>query len=72
MDSYIVRVYRRGMSKSGEEITGLVEEVGTEQRRSFQSIAGLVTTLRQLVGREKSLQTDVRMLYSENTVVKAE
>jgi hypothetical protein len=72
MDSYIVRVYRRGMSKSGEEITGLVEEVGTEQRRSFQSIAGLVTTLRQLVGREKSLQTDVRMLYPENTVVKAE
>jgi hypothetical protein len=60
------------MSKSGEEITGLVEEVGTEQRRSFQSIAGLVTTLRQLVGREKSLQTDVRMLYPENTVVKAE
>jgi len=72
MDSYIVRVYRRGMNKSGEEITGLVEEVGTEQRRSFQSIAGLVTTLRQLVGREQSLQTDVRMLYPENTVVKAE
>ncbi len=72
MDSYIVRVYRRTTGTSGEEITGLVEEVGTEQRRSFQSIAGLVTTLRQLVGREKSLQTDVRMLYPENTVVKAE
>lgn len=72
MDSYIVRVYRRGMSKSGEEVAGLVEEVGTEQRRSFQTIAGLVTTLRQLVGRKQSLQTDVRIFYPENTVVKAE
>ena len=28
MDSYIVRVYRSGNDETGEEITGLVEEVG--------------------------------------------
>ena len=72
MDSYIVRVYRRSESKSGEEVAGLVEEVGTDQRRPFQSIAGLVTTLRTLVGREESLQADVRVLYPDNTVVKAD
>ena len=72
MDSYIVRIYRRGESKSGKEIAGLVEEVGTDQRRPFQSIAGLVTTLRTLVGREESLQADVRVLYPDNTVVKAD
>lgn len=72
MDSYIVRVYRRSESKSGEEVAGLVEEVGTDQRRPFQSIAGLVTTLRELVGRGGSPQADVSVLYPENTVVKAE
>jgi hypothetical protein len=71
MDSYIVRVYRRGISKPDEEIAGLVEEVGTEKKQSFHSIAGLVITLRQLVGREESLQTVVSMLHPENTAVKA-
>jgi len=69
MDSYIVRVYRRSRSKSGEEVAGLVEEVGTDQRQSFQTISGLVTTLRQLVGREESLQADVRALYPESAGV---
>jgi hypothetical protein len=69
MDSYIVRVYRRSKSKSGEEVAGLVEEVGTNQRRSFQTISGLVTTLRQLIGRDELHQADVHELYSENTGV---
>jgi hypothetical protein len=69
MDSYIVRVYRRSINKSGEEVAGLVEEVGTDQRRSFQTFSGLVTTLRQLVGRDELHQADVRELYPENTGV---
>ena len=69
MDSYIVRVYRRSMNKSGEEVAGLVEEVGTDNRRSFQTISGLVTTLRQLIGRDELPQADVRELYPENTGV---
>ena len=66
MDSYIVRVYRRSTSTSGEEVAGLVEEVGTDQRRSFQTITGLVTTIRQLIGRDELGQSNVRELYPEN------
>lgn len=65
MDSYIVRVYRRSTSTSGEEVAGLVEEVGTEQKRSFQTITGLLTTIRQLVGRDEPGQLNVRELYPE-------
>lgn len=66
MDSYIVRVYRRSTSTSGEEVAGLVEEVGTDQRRSFQTITGLVATIRQLIGRDEPGQSNVRDLYSEH------
>ena len=72
MDSYIVRVYRRSKSKSGEEVAGLVEEVGTDQRRSFQTISGLVTTIRQLIGRDELHQADVLELYPENAEVETE
>ena len=71
MDSYIVRVYRRSTSTSGEEVAGLVEEVGTDQRRSFQTISGLVTTIRQLIGRHPLDQSNVSELYSENAGVNA-
>jgi len=71
MDSYIVRVYRRSTSTSGEEVAGLVEEVGTDQRRSFQTITGLVTTIRQLIGRDPLDQSNVSELYSENAGVNA-
>jgi len=50
MDSYIVRVYRRTQTQSGEEIAGLVEEVGSDQRRSFQSFSTLHTAIKQIVG----------------------
>jgi len=72
MDSYIVRVYRRSKSKSGEEVAGLVEEVGTDQRRSFQTISGLVTTIRQLIGRDEFHQADVHELYPENAEAETE
>ena len=50
MDSYIVRVYRRTSCNSGDEVAGLVEEVGSDQRRSFQSFSGLMSTIKQIVG----------------------
>ena len=62
MDSYIVRVYRRGTGSSSEEIAGLVEEVGTNQRRSFQSVLGLITTIREVIGRCNTEQTNVHKL----------
>ena len=51
VDSYIVRVYRRSESKLGEEVAGLVEEVGTDKRQSFQTLSGLVSTIKQVIGR---------------------
>lgn len=69
MDSYIVRVYRRSTSTSGDEVAGLIEEVGTDQRRSFQTISGLVTTIRQVIGRDNLDQSNVCELYPENAGV---
>jgi uncharacterized protein (DUF2235 family) len=34
LDSYIVRIYRRG-AQSGREVAGLVERVGNGRRRAF-------------------------------------
>ncbi len=64
MDSYIVRVYRRGKGSSSEEVAGMVEEVGTNQRKAFQTVAGLVTTIRQVIGRCTTEQPDVHELHS--------
>jgi hypothetical protein len=64
MDSYIVRVYRRGTGNSSEEVAGMVEEVGTNQRKSFQSVVGLVTTIRQVIGRCSADQSVVHELPS--------
>ncbi|MGD8312493.1 MAG: hypothetical protein PVJ66_07835 [Gammaproteobacteria bacterium] len=51
MDSYIVRVYRQGRNKP-DEISGLVENVGNSERSSFQTLRGLMTIIRQLIGGE--------------------
>ena len=64
MDSYIVRVYRRGSGNSSEEVAGMVEEVGTSQRKSFQTVVGLITTIRELIGRCSAEQADVHELHS--------
>jgi len=48
MESFIVRVYRRSRTKTGE-IAGFVETVGTDEKRAFQSFVGLTTTLMNAV-----------------------
>lgn len=65
MDSYIVRVYRRGSDEAGEEITGLVEEVGSEQKKVFQTLSGLITTIRQLVGHNEADLTYLHEIQSD-------
>jgi len=65
MDSYIVRVYRRGTGNSSEEVAGMVEEVGTSQRKSFQTVVGLITTIRELIGRCNAEQSDIHKLPSD-------
>jgi len=65
MDSYIVRVYRRGKGDSSEEVAGLVEEVGTNQRSSFNSLIGLITTIRQVIGRSNTDVADVQELHAK-------
>ena len=51
MDSYIVRIYRRDTGDSGKEVAGLIEDVGTNQRKPFQSVSGMITTIREVIGR---------------------
>jgi hypothetical protein len=48
MESFIVRVYRRSRTKQGE-IAGLVETVGSDEKKAFQSFAGLINTLRKAI-----------------------
>ena len=50
MESFIVRVYRRSRAKPGE-IAGLVETVGSDEKKAFQSFAGLITALKHVVVR---------------------
>jgi hypothetical protein len=59
MDSYIVRIYRRGSGGSSEDVAGLVEEVGTSQRKPFQTVSGMITTIRQVIGRCDSVHAEV-------------
>ena len=65
MDSYIVRVYRRGKGDSSEEVAGLVEEVGTNQRSSFNSLIGLIATIGQVIGRSNTEVADVQELHAK-------
>jgi hypothetical protein len=48
MESFIVRVYRRSRAKPGE-IAGLVETVGSDEKKAFHSFAGLITALKHVV-----------------------
>ena len=50
MDSYIVRVYRRGLGK-GKEIAGLVERVGSNARKAFGTSDELWTFLAEPSGK---------------------
>lgn len=53
MESFIVRVYRRSHTKPGD-IAGLVETVGSAEKKAFQSFAGLITALKYGVMRGES------------------
>jgi hypothetical protein len=48
MESFIIRVYRRSRSNPGE-VAGLVETVGTEEKKTFQTFSGLINALRKTV-----------------------
>ena len=50
MESYIVRVYRRMQNDKGD-VAGLVETVGSDERKSFQSFSGLITAIRDAIGK---------------------
>lgn len=49
MESYIVRVYRRMQNDKGD-VAGLVETVGSDEKKAFQSFAGLITAIRDAIG----------------------
>jgi hypothetical protein len=53
MESYIVRVYRRG-EDDPDEVAGLVETVGSDDRKAFQSFSGLITAIRQALGEDQA------------------
>lgn len=44
MDSYIVRMYRRD-AENPENLVGLVETVGEDEKRSFHTVSELVAIL---------------------------
>ena len=48
MDSYIVRIYRKGQD-SPEEIAGLVEMVGSSERMAFKSFPELTSVLHSML-----------------------
>jgi hypothetical protein len=66
MESFIVRVYRRSLTKSGE-IAGLVETVGSDEKKAFQSFAGLITALKHVVMRGETKSTNPVELASYTT-----
>lgn len=49
MESYIVRVYRRIQNEAGD-VAGLVETVGSDEKKAFQSFSGLISALRGAIG----------------------
>lgn len=49
MESYIVRVYRRLHNDQGD-VAGLVETVGSDEKKAFQSFSGLITAIRHAIG----------------------
>lgn len=48
MESYIVRIYRRGQSDP-DEVAGLVETVGADEKRAFRSFSDLMSVIRRAI-----------------------
>ena len=72
MDSYVVRVYRRGLSDP-KEVAGLVESVGSDERRAFQSFSGLVKAIRQALGEDEEgvgMETQAHVYEQGVTILK--
>lgn len=72
MDSYVVRVYRRGLSDPNE-VAGLVESVGSDERRVFQSFSGLVKAIRQALGEDEEgvgMETQAHVYVQGGTMLK--
>ena len=57
MENFIVRVYRRDCT-SPDKIAGIVETVGSDEKKSFQSYAGLITALKHAVLLGETQTTD--------------
>ena len=72
MESYIVRVYRRGQNDS-DEVAGLVETVGTDEKRVFKSFSGLVAAIRQALDEDYSgdgVETQARIYTNDQQMLR--
>lgn len=67
MESYIVRVYRRNQADT-HEVAGLVETVGSDEKKAFQSFSGLVTAIRHAIGN----QADSAVFSTKSTITETE
>jgi hypothetical protein len=73
METFIIRVYRRSRSRTGA-ITGLVETVGTDEKRAFQTFSGLINSLRNTIfpvstGITNTIDSDTYSASDENRPV---
>lgn len=72
MESYVVRVYRRDRNDP-DEVAGLVETVGTDGRKAFQSFSGLVTAIRHALGEDDcgvGVEAQAHLYTNEGKVLK--
>lgn len=58
MDSYIVRMYRRD-TENPENLVGMVETVGEEEKRSFHTVGELMAILCEPHPHEIKINTPV-------------
>jgi len=63
MESYIVRVYRRSQNNT-HEVAGLVETVGSDEKKAFQSFSGLISAIRHAIGN----QADPAVFSAKSTI----
>ena len=56
MDSYLIRIYRRD-KKNPEAVIGVIEEIGTNKKRSFANLKELSTFISKGIRRKHHEQT---------------
>ena len=72
MESFIVRIYRRDRNDP-DEVAGLVETVGTDEKKAFQSFSGLVTAIRHALGEDDcgvGVEAQAHLYTDEDKVLK--